>query len=307
MILSASRRTDLPAFYSDWVLRRLKEGYALVRNPVNPRQVSRVELSPKTVDCIVFWTKNPAPIMDKLDTISKLGYEYYFQFTLNPYGRNIEPYLPEKRFLIKTFLQLSRAIGRNRVVWRYDPVILNSKLTCRRHLQAFHRLCDLVGGATEECIFSFVDRYRKSDCRAPDLTQEIHPDQMETIASGFADTARQYGIKLKTCSESIDLSAYGIEHACCIDKKRIERLTGWPIRAEKDRNQRPGCGCIQSIDIGAYDTCRHGCRYCYACREGRAAAHHDPLSPLLTGHLRESDRVTVRKTNSLKMNQLTLL
>lgn len=311
MILSASRRTDLPAFYSDWFLHRLKEGFVLVRNPMNPRQVSRVALSPETVDCIVFWTKNAAPILNRLDTIRNIGYEFYFQFTLNPYGRTIERYLPEKKLLVETFLRLSRKIGRDRVVWRYDPVILTGELTPEWHRRAFRRLCDQVGDATEECIFSFVDRYRKNGARAPGLTCGIAPDEMKEVAAGFAETAFRHGIALKTCSEAIDLTQYGIGHAHCIDQARIERLTGCTIKGSKDRTQRPGCGCIQSIDIGAYDTCRHGCLYCYACAGDGAVRnnveHQNPLSPLLTGSLRDSDRVTERKTASLKKTQLTLL
>ncbi|QAT49262.1 DUF1848 domain-containing protein [Caproiciproducens sp. NJN-50] len=311
MILSASRRTDLPAFYSDWLFRRLVEGYALVRNPINLRQVSRIALSPDTVDCIVFWTKNPAPMMDKLDAIRRMGYEFYFQLTLNPYNGKIERFLPEKNLLLKAFRRLSREIGRERIVWRYDPVILTGELTPEWHRRAFRRLCEQIGDSTEECIFSFVDRYRKNGGRASELTREITPEKMEEVASGFAETALRHGIALKTCCEAIDLSRYGIGRARCIDQNRIERLACCPIQGAKDRNQRPGCGCIQSIDIGAYDTCRHGCLYCYACAGDEAVRkrveNHDPLSPLLTGPLLESDRVTNRKTASLKKEQLTLL
>ncbi len=307
--MSASRRTDLPAFYSDWLFHRLKEGTVLVRNPVNPAQVSQIALSPKTVDCIVFWTKDPAPMLSRLEEIRKMGYEFYFQFTLNPYGRDIECNLPEKSFLVKTFLRLSRAVGRERVVWRYDPVILTERMTPEWHFQAFRRLCDQIGPFTEECIFSFVDRYRKTDRRAPDLTRKISPEEMERVAAGFAKIALEHEITLKTCAESIDLSQFGIEHAHCIDRIRVERLTGCPLRVPLDRSRRPGCGCAQSLDIGAYDTCRHGCRYCYACAGGEAerknSENHNPRSPLLTGSLKKTDRVTNRKMVSLKETQLT--
>lgn len=311
MILSASRRTDLPAFYPDWLFRRLEEGYVLVRNPISAIQVSKVALSSDIVDCIVFWTKNPEPLMGKLDTIRRMGYEFYFQFTLNPYGKKIERFLPEKELLIKAFLRLSREIGRERVVWRYDPVILTDELTPEWHREAFRRFCEQIGDSTEECVFSFVDRYRKNGGRASGLTREIMPDKMEEVAAGFAETAFRYGIALKTCCEAIDLSKYGIGRARCIDQNRIERLVGCPIRGSKDRNQRPGCGCIQSIDIGAYDTCRHGCLYCYACSGDNAVRrrveNHSPLSPLLTGSPLESDRITDRKSVSMKEEQLTLL
>ncbi|MVB09953.1 hypothetical protein CAFE_06230 [Caprobacter fermentans] len=311
MILSASRRTDLPAFYSEWFLHRLKQGYVLVRNPMSPSQVSRVVLSPETIDCIVFWTKNPAPMLDILEEIRQMGYEFYFQFTLNPYGNAIERYLPGRDARIEAFRRLSRAVGRSRVVWRYDPVILNDKLTPDWHMRSFRELCERIGGLTEECVFSFVDRYSKMSRRTAGLVREIRPEEMRRIASGFAETAQKNGIALKTCSEAIDLSSFGIEHASCIDRSRIERLAGCPIDGAKDPNQRPECGCLQSVDIGAYDTCRHGCVYCYACGGEetlrRKTRSHDPHSPLLAGHLSESDRVTERKAASLKKSQLTLL
>lgn len=310
MILSASRRTDLPAFYSEWLFHRLEKGCVMVRNPMNPRQVSKVALSPDTVDCIVFWTKNPEPLMSKLDTIRRMGYEFYFQFTLNPYDRKIERYLPEKNLLVKTLLRLSREIGRERVVWRYDPVILTDELTPDWHLRKFRRLCEQIGDSTEECIFSFVDRYKKNDGLARRLMREITPDEIEKISAGFAETAHKNGITLKTCCEAADLSRFGIEHGHCIDQDRIERLIGCPIRGSKDRSQRPGCGCFQSIDIGTYDTCHHGCLYCYACTGDKAvrkgSENHNPLSPLLTGSLLPSDRVSDRKMVSLKKEQLTL-
>ena len=305
MILSASRRTDIPAFYSAWLLNRLRQGFVCVRNPMNPAQVSRIALSPETVDCIVFWTKDPAPMLDKLGEIRSMGYEFYFQFTLTPYGREIERHLPEKRVLAETFRRLSRAVGRERVVWRYDPVLLTGDWTPDRHFEAFGALCRELEGCAEECVFSFVDRYAKIARRTAGLVRDIAPGEMERTAAGFAETARRHGLKLSACAETADFSRFGIGRARCIDPARIERLTGCAIRAGKDRNQRPECGCIESADIGAYDTCRHGCLYCYASAgDGtvrRACAGHDPLSPLLTGRLLESDRVTERKAASLKI------
>lgn len=305
MILSASRRTDIPAFYAEWLLNRLRQGLVCVRNPINPAQVSRIALSPETVDCIVFWTKNPAPMLDRLAELRSMGYEFYFQFTLTPYGREIERNLPEKRTLVETFRSLSRGIGRERVVWRYDPVVLTEAWTPGRHLEAFGALCRELEGCTEECVFSFVDRYAKAAGRMAGLAREPSPGEMERMAAGFAETARRYGLKLSACAEKSDFSRFGVSRASCIDPGRIERLTGCAIRARKDQNQRPECGCIESVDIGAYDTCRHGCLYCYASAgDGtvrRASAAHDPLSPLLTGRLLETDRVTERRTASLKI------
>ena len=156
MIISASRRTDIPAFYSEWLLNRLKEGYALVANPRNALRFSRVSLNPQTVDCLVFWTKNPAPMLPKLDEITAMGYPFYFQFTLTPYGQDIEQNLPDKKTLLQTFQALSRLLGAKRVIWRYDPVILTAQMNIEYHLQCFETFASALEGYTHRCIFSFL-------------------------------------------------------------------------------------------------------------------------------------------------------
>ena len=308
MIVSASRRTDIPAFYSEWFLHRLRQGFVCVRNPRNPGQVSRIPLSPETTDCIVFWTKNPAPMLPWFSEIRDLGYECYVQFTLTPYGREMERRLPDRERLIETFRRLSLAIGRERVVWRYDPVIVNDTLTPEWHLRAFRSLCGLLSAYTEECLFSFVDRYAKIKKRTAGLIRDIAPWEMERIASGFSEIAKRRGLILNACAEQKDFSAFGIGRAACIDRQRIERLTGCALHVRKDPNQRPECGCAESVDIGAYDTCGHGCLYCYALSGDetvrRVRALHDPLSPLLTGTLEKTDRVTEREVRSLKSGRI---
>ncbi len=160
MILSASRRTDIPNYYADWFMGRIREGYCCVRNPMNPRQVSRIDLAPQAVDCIVFWTKNPAGLLPRLKELR--DYTYYFQFTLTGYGRDIEPNLPDKREkLIPAFRELSEKIGKERVIWRYDPIFVNEKYTVSYHLKAFEEIADRLAGYTEQVVISFVDLYAK--------------------------------------------------------------------------------------------------------------------------------------------------
>lgn len=161
MILSASRRTDIPAFYADWFLNRLREGYVLVRNPMNYHQVSKVRLAPENVDCIVFWTKNPSHFIEKLPEIDNLGYRYYFQFTLNPYGKSIEENLPDKNALVETFKRLSDQCGPEKVIWRYDPIFVGDDYPVDYHAEQFARLANRLEGYTEKCIFSFLDPYAK--------------------------------------------------------------------------------------------------------------------------------------------------
>lgn len=306
MIISASRRTDIPAHYSEWFCNRLNEGYVLIPNPRNSNRLSRVELSPDKVDCIVFWTKNPAPMLSRLDRIEKMGYPFYFQFTLTPYDKSVERNLPSKHELIQTFQNLSSLIGPERVVWRYDPVMITERYPLEWHLEHFGNLCGELGKFTHRCIFSFLDPYAHI---GSDFHAVAYPEMM-SIAEGFSKIAAQYKIPLFTCAEEIDLSRFQIRHASCIDPSLIEQIVGCPIRAKKDAGQRPACGCMESVDIGAYDTCPNGCTYCYAMTNMktvlRRVEKHDPLSPMLTGVPRGDELVTDRTAPSQKIEQLTL-
>ena len=301
MLLSASRRTDLPAFYSEWFLRRLREGFLLVRHPRDAGVLWRVGLSPEWVDCIVFWTKNPLPMLGRLDELDRLGYPYYFQFTLTPYGPELEPGLPDKRALADAFRALSARIGPGRVVWRYDPVVLDAGHPLPWHLERFQALCGALAPYTRRCVFSFVDAY-------PQLHggfRELGAAEMRAVAEGFAKIAGAYGLPLDTCCERLDLAEFGIRQGACIDPALAGEAAGAAIRARRDPGQRPGCGCAESVDVGAYGTCRHGCAYCYA-GGGRAAPPHDTASPLLCGRPRGDERIVDRTAPSLKDGQLTL-
>ena len=310
MIISASRRTDIPTYYSEWFFRRLREGFVLVRNPMNHRQVSRIRLTPDAVDAIVFWTKNPAPMLPKLGELH--DYMYYFQFTITPYGHDLEPGLPSKKdCILPAFFRLSESIGPERVIWRYDPILLTQTYTPDFHLRAFEALACRLSSHTKTCVISFLDFYRNTKKNLSGSGPLPFSGELpETLVRGFAEIAGNYGIVLKTCAEEIDLQKYGIEHGACIDQALLESLLGCPLNAGKDKNQRPACGCMESIDIGAYNTCKNGCRYCYAVLSETSAAgnlgRHDPCSPLLTGHLEAEDRVTERNMRSLKETQLKL-
>lgn len=303
MILSASRRTDLPNYYSDWFLNRLKAGYALVRSPFAPHRVSKIPLTPDVVDGIVFWTKNPAPMLGRLSELS--SFAFYFQYTVNPYGAELEPGVPPLEETVRTFRRLSELLGPDRVLWRYDPVLLGGRFDVPFHRSAFDRTARLLRGLTDRCTFSFLDCYRGMPKRP-----EMHPpaaQEMRELAESFAKSTYACGMRLMTCCEEIELSAYGIGHARCIDDRLMESIFGGPLRISKDPYQRPGCGCVSSIDIGTYGTCRNGCRYCYASHgEAPAASLHDPESPLLFGTLGPDDVVTERKARSCREDQTRL-
>lgn len=300
MIISVSRRTDIPAFYSDWFIKRIKEGYVLTRNPMNHSQVSKVILTPDVVDCFVFWTKDPYNFMDKLDYLDNTGYTYYFQFTLTPYSNDIERNLRSKNEIIDTFQNLSNKIGKKKVLWRYDPIIMNDNLSLEYHKEQFEKLCSKLSGYTSVCIISFVDIYGKLSRVIKDkLIRELNVDEMKSLAIIFSEIGNKYGIEIRSCSEKIDLSSYGIKPSSCIDKTVIEDILNCKLEIKKDTGQRPGCSCIQSIDIGVYNTCKNGCIYCYANYSDSALANnclkHITSSNILIGTVGEYERIIERK------------
>jgi hypothetical protein len=286
LIFSASRRTDIPAFFGDWFLERLRRGDIAARNPQNSRQVTRFMFDSAGVDCVVFWTKNPAAFMKYLDEVDDLGYKYYFQFTLTPYGRDLEQNL-DKRNITDTFIRLSERIGGHRVIWRYDPVIINDSYSVGFHVDRFCETAEKLCGHTEKCVISFVDEYRflAASMRRHGITG-LPPAQIETLAESLAAQIRRTldalpsKITLAACCEKADLAKYGVRRNACVDGELIARIRGVQRTYRKDPSQRPGCLCVQSRDIGTYNTCRHGCVYCYAGR-GKAAGPCDRDSPLL--------------------------
>ncbi len=308
MIISASRRTDIPAFYSDWFFNRLKDGYVLVRNPMNIHQLSRIPLTNDVVDCIVFWTKNPKPMLERLDELN--GYNFYFQFTLNSYAKDIEPGVPSKdKDVIKTFKKLSDNIGKYKVIWRYDPIFINDKYTVDYHLKYFRKLSEMLDGCFEHCVISFVDFYKKSATRFKNNNiEEPEVNYIEALAKGFSETANELGFTIKTCAEKYNLAQYGIQHGKCIDDELISRLIGADLKVVKDKNQRSECGCVESIDIGQYNTCPHGCQYCYANYSEKSVKtnreKYDPNSPLLCSSLSMDDVIVERNCKSIIDDQI---
>lgn len=301
MILSVSRRTDIPGYYADWFLERIKEGFVYVKNPMNPHQISRVSLSRDVVDCIVFWTKNPEPLMKRLGEIA--DYPCCFQFTLNGYGSDVEPAFSDKSRLLSIFQTLSERIGREHVVWRYDPILFNPRYDAPFHLRTFESMAASLSGYTEQVVISFVDFYAKTKRNTKTLELR-QPAEVELVrlAGKLARIAKRYSMEIVTCGEPLDLSGAGIAHGSCIDKSRIERILGRELALKQDKNQRPACGCCESIDIGTYHTCPGGCRYCYAnFSEEKVQANrqlYDKAAPLLCGTVNPGDKITERKMGS---------
>lgn len=304
MIISASRRTDIPALYPEWFFNRLKAGEVLVPNPYNRKKISRIPLTPDRVDCIAFWTKNPEPMIPYLKAIDEMGYRYYFQMTITDYEEDIEAGVPSTSESIATFMLLSEMIGKKRMDWRFDPILLNDKYTIAYHLEKFEIMCEWLHKSADRCIISFMDAYKN----CPYL--EIEEEDMRILAKGLSEIAGKYDLPLYTCAEKVDLSRYGIEHAACIDKEKIQKLIGYKLDIKKDPAQRKECGCVESIDVGMYDTCTHGCRYCYATASPESAEKkyklHDPKSPILVGQLKGDETITERNFKTNRDNQISL-
>lgn len=279
MIISASRRTDIPAFYWEWFQKRLQEQYVLVRNPLNLHQVSRISLRPEVVDGLVFWTKNPEPMLKQLSVLD--AYAYYFQFTLNAYAADVEAALPPLAVRIEIFRQLAQKIGAERMIWRYDPILLSARYDLQYHAAVFEELAAQLADSTKKCIISFLDYYPKIKA----------------------------GLQLETCAEAIELADLGIGHASCIDAELLGRVGGCRLDTVKDKNQRGECGCAASIDIGAYNICLHGCIYCYANdsrRQLQQITAGNSSSPLLCSELEPADKVTERNLRALRSLQAEL-
>ncbi len=303
MIISASRKTDIPAFFSDWFINRINEGFVCSRNPMYPEKVSRIKLSPDVIDCIVFWTKNPIPMISKLDKLK--DYNYYFQFTLTGYDKDIEINLPDKTKLISAFQELSSKIGSEKVIWRYDPILLNDKYTIEYHINTFKEMAKALNGYTKKCVISFLDFYPKINDRINHLNiRKISDKEINYLASELVKIAKANDIIIATCAEKIDLETLGVEHNACIDGNLIEMICGKKLKSvKKDPSQRELCQCIASRDIGTYGTCKNGCIYCYANPDNDEInnnfAKYDPLSPILCDTLKTSDIISDTKVTSL--------
>jgi len=296
LIISASRRTDIPAFFAEWFMGRIKAGWFCARNPFNPRQVRTYSIEAPDVDAIVFWTKNPAPIFTHLKTLDRLGYNYYFQFTLNDYPRSLEPGVPALEDRLSVFQYLSHQLGRRRVIWRYDPIILSSITPVSYHVQRISELASRLQGHTERLTVSFVDYYTKVRRRLKRVAEAngfelgditARPDDLIALSTQLKSIAGGAGMELVSCAEGALSDTLGVARGACIDAALIRELFGVGKHMPKDRGQRPECLCAVAVDVGAYNTCRHQCAYCYANYSQKAIlanlANHDSSAPSLVG------------------------
>lgn len=308
MIIQTGLRTDIPAFYTPWFLNRLAEGFVLVRSPYNPTLITRYRLHPDVVDLIGFCTKNPAPMLPHMDALAPYG-QYWF-VTITPYGRDVEPNVPPREQVMADFRRLSDIVGADRVAWRYDPILLTDVYTVSRHLADFRGMCQTLEGATHTCVISFIDLYQKVKRNFPEV-QAVSPEDQLLLGREMIRIAAGHGIHIKTCHEGDALAAWGADCSGCMTLKTYEDALGHRLKTPKQPASSRGCACHLTCDIGAYNTCGHLCRYCYANHDAasvRAAiSRHDPASPLLVGQLMPQDRIHDAKQALWRDDQVAML
>lgn len=294
MILFASGRTDIPAFYSNWFINRVEAGFVDVRNPFNQKLVSRIYFS--DVDLIMFCSKNPLPMINKLDI---LKVPVLFHVTITPYGKDVEPNIPDKRLIIEGVKKLSLVLGIDNVVVRYDPIFLSDKYNVDYHIKAFDKLCKNLNGYVNKIIVSFMDEYKnvrsnKNILKYRAFTREDY----KKIGEAFSKSAMDNGMSVQTCFEDEDLTEYGFVKGECLSHELAYILTGKKFKSSNVRKEKK-CECVQMVDIGDYNSCMHMCKYCYANYDEKAVSNnferHDDNSSLLIGSIQSDDVIKVRK------------
>lgn len=308
MIISAGMRTDIPAFFSDWFYNRIREGFVCVRNPYYPEQVTRYRLTPDVVDCINFCTKNPQPMETHLEELA--DFRQFWFVTITPYGKEIEPRVPDKNQVIASFQRISEKVGARTMSWRYDPIFISEKYSVDFHIKSFEKMAAQLAGYTNQCVISFIDLYAKTRKNFPQVREVRKFDQIQ-LGKHFAEIGNRYDIQIRSCCEGTLLAPYGVDTSGCLTPSILERAIGESLDVPKSRkSQRTECNCLLGSDIGAYNTCDHGCIYCYANYNQDLVRQnlllHDPHSPFLIGHAKEGDILKEAKQESYINTQLSL-
>ena len=307
MILQTSFRTDIPAFYSRWFANRLRAGFVLVRNPYNPQSVTRYEINPDVVDLIGFCTKNPAPMLPLMELLRPYG-QYWF-VTITPYGPDIEPHVPPKAQVVQDFIALSRIVGVDSIGWRYDPIFLSDTYPVERHLAEFEQLAAALAGYTKTCVISFIDLYEKVRRNFPEA-KTVPPAERAALGRAFVEIGKKYGMTIRPCAEGTELARYGADCSGCMTQQTFETALHRRLRLPPQKGARQVCACYLTADIGAYNTCGHLCRYCYANYSRELVAQnmrrHDPQSPFLIGHSLPGDVIHQARQESWVVDQMSL-
>ena len=291
MIINSGTRTDIPAFFHKWFLNRINEGFVISKNPYN-NQLYKYNFNPKTVDVLCFCSKNPKPLVKHLDELS--DYKQFWFVTITPYDKDIEVNVPSYKRVIKTFKELSDNLGVNSVSWRYDPILINEKYSLDYHIDKFEEMASQLHEYTSDCTISFIDLYQKVLRNFPEA-REVTTEERLIIGENFSKIANKYEIQMKTCVEGTLLDQFGFDSTGCMTQQVLEKAIGNNLKVPKGKYHNRECNCLMGRDIGLYNTCLHGCRYCYANSNMKLVKRnqklHNPDSPLLIGEVKDNDVV----------------
>jgi len=306
MILNTGLRTDIPGFFSEWFYNRIDDGFVYVRSPYAKNQIYSYKLDPALIDCIIFCTKNPQPMFENLEKIDK--FNQYWHITITPYEKDIEPNVPPVDDVLESFKYLSKKLGKENVTLRYDPIFINEKYTLEKHIESFEDMLNSLSGYTTEAIISFIDLYEKTKRNFP-KAREVTKDERLKIGKEFARIGNENNIRIKTCVEGTELDKFGIDSSGCMTKEVIERAINKNLNIPKQKARNGECYCLLNNDIGEYNTCNHGCLYCYANSNKRLVKRnfklHDPKSPILIGEIKEDDIIKEMNQKSHIINDST--
>ena len=306
MILNTGLRTDIPGFFSEWFYNRIDDGFVYVRNPYAKNQIYSYRLDPELIDCIIFCTKNPKPMFENLEKIDK--FNQYWHITITPYEKEIEPNVPPMNDVLESFKYLSKKLGKENVTLRYDPIFINEKYSLEKHIESFEYIANSLSDYTTEAIISFIDLYEKTKRNFP-KAREVTKDERLKIGKEFARIGNENNIRIKTCVEGTELDKFGIDSSGCMTKEVIERAINKNLNIPKQKARNGECYCLLNNDIGEYNTCGHGCLYCYANSNKRLVKRnlklHDPKSPILIGEIKEDDIIKEMNQKSLIINDST--
>ena len=310
MIINTGSRTDIVQYYSEWLLKRFQEGFVYSRNPLFPNKVTRYELNPDVVDCVVFCSKNYEPILERLPEITN-KFNTYFYYTITAYEKDVEPNVPDIGDSIETLIKLSKLVGAKRIAWRYDPILLTEKYSKKRHYETFDYMAQKLSPYIDRCIFSFVEMYKKLKTNMPEIIVLTENDKDE-IAKNIGLIAQKHNILLQTCATLENYDKYNILQSGCMTAEILGKANDITFRKINHSGNRKGCRCMESRNIGDYDTCPNGCKYCYANQNPEIAKKnfekHNIESPLILGGLNPTDEITqsTQKSFLVKHKQLAL-
>lgn len=293
MILSAGLRTDLVAAYPMWLYNRFKAGFVYARNPLFPGRVTYYELKPNKVDALYFCSKSYINVLSWIGEIGK-HFRTLFHCTVNGYGTDVEQYLPPLEDRIQAVKELSRSVGKERVFWRYDPILLTEKYDTKRHFELFEEIGKELSPYVSGCIISFVEMFPRISQRMAGILPLSNEEKVR-IAKALNEIAAKYRLNLRICGADDRYRDVGVYGGGCVTLDDISKANGCAFRAVPHHGNKRGCYCITSRDIGWYDSCPLGCKYCNANRDLTILKEnlqaHDPDSPILIGKINEDDVV----------------